>query len=130
APARRLELRLELRLEPHELRCLRLHPASGGADVFREGRPQPQRSLVLDTGWTFEGPDGIAGPISVREGWERQGVERFSGTGIYRRSLAIDTDADAVLELPGLAVAAVARLDGSSVGATAHPPFRIDLGRL
>ena len=119
---------LRLRLEPEELICLRLRPGAA-SQVAPRPATRARRTITLDRGWTLA-LDGSPRPILVDRGWERQGAAAVSGVGTYETGFTLKAPADVVLELPGLACAARVRLDGRVRGSTAHPPYRVALGRL
>lgn len=109
---------LRLTLGPWELACL--HLADGPAEVPRD--------LVLDSGWTLAA-DGPARPVRVDEGWERQGLPRFSGVGDYATAFDVPdgrTDwteqagwADGTgweLHVPEVCTSAEIVLNGTSLG--------------
>ncbi|AYG62383.1 carbohydrate-binding protein [Rhizobium jaguaris] len=127
--------KLTVELEPHEVRCIRLHQ-NGRAAVatsLLSSRPALDRSqlIALAEGWIFAAGEGRAfAPISVDGGWEEQGFPAFSGTGIYRLSFTTETDADWMLELPTVNTAATSYIDGTKVGRRGWRPYRFALGHL
>lgn len=126
--------RLTIVLEPHEVRCLRLRQADPSGTHLTVGDPEPANPLeilTLDDGWSFspEGSRAFAS-VSVSEGWEVQGHSAFSGTGLYRRSVTIETDGDWVLDLGEVHTAVTVCLDGQEVGRRAWRPYRFALGHL
>ncbi|TQX83486.1 MULTISPECIES: carbohydrate-binding protein [unclassified Rhizobium] len=127
--------RLAVLLEPHEVRCIRLCAASQA--VAGSGRLSSQppldrsRTVALAAGWTFsagQGQDFIS--ISVESGWEVQGFEAFSGTGIYRLSFSVDDEGDWILELLAVHTVVTAYLDGAQVGRRGWRPYRFSLSHL
>ncbi|WP_439619020.1 carbohydrate-binding protein [Shinella sp.] len=126
--------RLTIVLEPHEVQCLRLCPAdSPGTGMVLGGLQQvdPRETLTLEDGWSFspEGSHAFA-PVSVNEGWEVQGHSAFSGTGLYRRSVTIETDGDWALDLGEVHTAVTVRVDGQEIGRRAWRPYQFVLGHL
>ena len=125
---------LTIVLEPHEVRCLRLHQAGSSTTELTVGgleRADPRETLTLEDGWSFS-PEGSRAftPVSVTEGWEVQGHSAFSGTGLYRRSVTIERDGDWVLDLGEVHTAVTVRLDGQEIGRRAWRPYRFALGHL
>ncbi|MFS2175385.1 carbohydrate-binding protein [Rhizobium pisi] len=127
--------RLTVRLDPQEVRCMRLRETAQG--IAREGRLTAQppldaaRAVPLVVGWSFApGADAAFVPISVESGWETQGFADFSGTGIYRLTLEIGDEAEWFLELPEVATVVVACLDGRQIDRRGWRPYRFALGRL
>ncbi|EJJ30885.1 hypothetical protein [Rhizobium sp. CF142] len=127
--------RLTVRLDPQEVRCMRLRETA--QRIVREGRLTAQppldaaRAVPLVVGWSFApGADAAFVPISVESGWETQGFPDFSGTGIYRLALEIGDEADWFLELPDVATVVAVRLDGRQIDRRGWRPYRFVLGRL
>lgn len=126
--------RLDIILDPHEVRCLRLRQtASSGAGLHVGGLEQTDQRdiLMLEDGWAFS-PEGSQAfvPISVDAGWEVQGHSAFSGTGLYRCSVAVGCEGEWALDLGEVHTAATVRLDGKEIGRRAWRPYRILLGHL
>jgi hypothetical protein len=126
--------RLDIILHPHEVRCVRLRQtASTGADLHIGGLEQTdQRNiLTLEDGWSFS-PEGSQAfvPISVDAGWEVQGHSAFSGTGLYRCSVAIGCEGEWVLDLGEVHTAVTVCLGGQEIGRRAWRPYRFLLGHL
>ncbi|QDL93355.1 hypothetical protein FDP22_17140 [Paroceanicella profunda] len=126
-PSRRVSGRLDLHLPPQACVCLRLDPdGMPGAEQAADGPPTaPGRSRILETrvldaGWTL----ALAGaqafhPVSVREGWERQGWPDVSGTGLYRLWLDLPAPGPGrrwELSLPGFRHSGTARFAGQDLG--------------
>jgi hypothetical protein len=89
----------------------------------------PSARQILDSGWSFRtDEDTEPQPIHVDHGWQQQGHPAFSGIGIYACRFDVSTRSDVVLELPDVAVAATAFVDGVRIGACNHAPYRIALG--
>lgn len=122
-------------LQPHEVRCLRVRKAWAAIPVQDAGQAASisavKETVLLQGGWSFSpGHDVDFQPISVEAGWETQGFEDFSGTGIYRCQLTIATQGDWLLELPNVETAVTAFLDGRDIGRRAWRPYRFALGTL
>ncbi len=66
------------------------------AEVVSSGAPMSRRRHLAD-GWTVE-IEGSCVPVDPARGWEEQGFETFSGTGVYRLSVPLD-DVDQAWEL-------------------------------
>ena len=126
---------LAISLEPQAVRCLRIRETSREGLETRILRSLPaldnERAIPLVDGWRFA-PDTATNfaPISVEAGWENQRFAGFSGTGIYRTTLTIETEATWIVELPQVETAVTAFLDGISLGRRAWRPYRFTLGRL
>jgi hypothetical protein len=125
---------MEIVLDPHEVRCLRLRLAApSGTDARLADRQDSDQHhvLTLAGGWLFspEGSQAFA-PISVNEGWEVQGHSSFSGTGLYRCSISIDADGVWALDLGAVHTAVTVRLDGQEIGRRGWRPYRFTLGPL
>ncbi|MDW5317098.1 carbohydrate-binding protein [Rhizobium sp. PL01] len=127
--------RLTVILGPQEVRCFRIRaalkaPASDGPT------PSPRAAVAataisLVDGWSFApGIEAKFSPISVDTGWENQGFADFSGIGIYRATVKIETEADWALELPTVDTAVTAFLDGKQIGRRGWRPYWFALGHL
>lgn len=125
---------LHLLIEPQMVSCMRLLPidGTGWRDLTISEIAWPRGPVaVLAEGWTFEaGGGGIVVPISVERGWERQGFATFSGTGVYRNRISVETSGRWLLELPRVETAAAVCLNGIEIGRHAWTPYRFDLGCL
>lgn len=126
--------RLDITLEPHDVRCLRLRPAVPSDKSLRLADHQNTdqlSALTLEDGWVFS-PEGsqVFAPISVARGWEEQGYAAFSGTGLYRCAVTIPSNGDWALDLGEVHTAVTGRLDGQEIGRRAWRPYRFSLGHL
>ncbi|MDX3926852.1 MAG: carbohydrate-binding protein [Shinella sp.] len=126
---------LSVSLEAQELRCLRILPTSGHSDgglVLSSVPALDERDAkILDSEWHFAADETTSpASLSVEAGWETQGFAAFSGTGIYRRDIVIETEGDWVLDMPQVHTAAAVRIDGRSCGRRAWRPYRFALGHL
>jgi hypothetical protein len=128
---------LTLRLEAMELCCLRAraHVASeivapGGypRSRSRESSESSETSLVnFVDGWRLELPDGsgVRVPISVSQGWEKQGFPAVSGVGRYVNSFEVGPEsADLLLDLPVVNCAVEVFVNSTSVGRRGWSPYR------
>lgn len=121
---------LGLRLDPQELRCLRLREAAAAGLTDQALPPRPAvTTLPLDGEWTLRS-HGAPRPIAVTEGWQAQGDAAWSGLGRYETGFTLELGGELVLDLPGLACAAFVSLDGKAQGQIYHPPWRLPLGRV
>lgn len=122
-------------IEPHAVHCLRIRAANHDAADKGTIAPLPavdrERAITLADGWSFApgaGADFVQ--ISVETGWENQGFSDFSGVGVYRMMLTVETEAEWILELPQAETAVTAFLDGTPTDRRAWRPYRFTLGRL
>jgi hypothetical protein len=125
---------LHFLLEPQLVWCLRLLPIGGAGwrDLtISEFASSCGPVAALAEGWTFQaGAGGMSAPISVASGWEGQGFPDFSGTGVYRKRISIETAGRWLLELPRVETAAAVFLDGVEIGRRGWSPYRFEVGCL
>ncbi|MBP1857818.1 carbohydrate-binding protein [Rhizobium herbae] len=125
---------LNILIEPQMVWCMRLLPidGAGGRGLTISEFASPRGPVaVLAKRWTFQaGASEATAPISVASGWEGQGFPDFSGTGIYRNRISIETAGRWVLELPRVETAAAVSLDGIEIGRRGWSPYRFELGHL
>jgi hypothetical protein len=124
---------LELRLETHELVCLRMRQIDAAAAAIAPTKPAMAREGVstLDASWSLLAPGADhAVPIAVDRGWESQGFPALSGSGLYEREIAVDKAGSFVLDLPLVHTAVTVALDGREIARLGWPPCRVALGRL
>ncbi|HEX9065717.1 MAG TPA: hypothetical protein VF843_11460, partial [Streptosporangiaceae bacterium] len=129
---------LTLRLEPMELKLIRLRAAAAAADG--QARPVPPRSagpgpasevatIPLASGWTLRVP-GLAEepvPVDVSQGWERQGFASYSGVGIYACQFDRPDGRSCRLRLPAVRAAVEVTVNGRPVGARGWAPYEFAL---
>jgi hypothetical protein len=124
---------LELRLEPHELICLRMQQTYVAVAAITPAAPAMTAESVttLDAFWSMLASEADhAIPIVVDRGWEVQGFPALSGTGLYEREITVDKAGFFVLDLPLVHTAVTVTLDGHEVARLGWPPYRVTLGRL
>ncbi|PII39310.1 hypothetical protein T190_07535 [Sinorhizobium meliloti CCBAU 01290] len=119
--------KLPVALEAQELRCLRFLPgATAGKWAASAMSSLPSAdgvSTLLDGVWNFAVDECAASVLmSIDAGWEEQGFASFSGTGVYFRKIAIETDGEWLLEVPEAHTAVSVRIDGRLWGAGAGDP--------
>lgn len=127
--------KLPVALEAQELRCLRFLPgATAGKWAASAMSSLPSAdgvSTLLDGVWNFAVDECAASVLmSIDAGWEEQGFASFSGTGVYFRKIAIETDGEWLLEVPEAHTAVSVRIDGRLCGRRGWRPYRFTLGRL
>jgi hypothetical protein len=124
---------LELRLEPHELVCLRMREIDAAAAAIAPVVPAmiTQSVATLDASWSLLAPGADhAVPIAVDRGWELQGFPALSGAGLYEREIVVDEVGFFALDLPLVHTAVTVALDGRELARLGWPPYRVALGRL
>jgi hypothetical protein len=124
--------RLDLRLDPHQLVCLRLRETSERQSVAPAIAPARRGvALILDKGWTFRPSRADRPlPINVHCGWELQGFPDLSGAGLYELTVTIDTAGEWALELPRVDTAVTMVVDGHETARLGWPPYFARIGHL
>jgi hypothetical protein len=119
-------------LEPEAVACLEL--GAGVRPLALPATPPPRTggppTLTLDEGWTLTLPGAAPVAVDPREGWERQGLETFAGTGTYRCRFRVPdglADDRWILTLPVVHCVARAALNGVAIGARGWPPYRFEI---
>jgi hypothetical protein len=124
---------LALRLEPHELICLRMRQTHAAPAATTPAAPAMSVESVttLDASWSMLAPQANhATPIAVDRGWELQGFPTLSGAGLYEREITVDNAGFFALDLPLVHTAVAVALDGREITRLGWPPYRVALGRL
>jgi hypothetical protein len=130
---------VSLVLDPMALVCMRL----GESFINKSDKPvvlatpnsrtSDVRSVRrLDSGWMLEPLDGSGSgiPVSVSEGWEKQGFRNFSGVGRYSCHFdAPQSEGSMLLTLPIVHTAVEVRLNSELVGRRAWAPYEFVLDR-
>lgn len=127
-----------LQCAPQEVLCLELRRETSSrdnflADSFFLPMPSLVEPVILGSGWLLQtgASPVVARPISVTEGWEKQGLETYSGAGTYRTGLQALPRLEGAMAwhliFPEVAGTLECSIDGSPIGSSAVGHAAFDL---